>query len=149
MNRTRLISAGILLGCACLNGAAFAVLPPPSPGQAQAAAAKKAQADAQAQKEKQELIDTMDAVAARWRSRASAQGLKVNPPVAVAAPPAATTTPLTGAAPAGQPEGRMTATAQAAPIRSEKLGTAPPSEDVKKGPTKAEPAGAPPTVIKR
>jgi hypothetical protein len=32
------------------------------------------------------------------------------------------------------------------PIRSEKLGTAAPSEDVKKTPTKAEPRDAPPTV---
>ncbi|MFL6674372.1 MAG: hypothetical protein ACJ8LG_13900 [Massilia sp.] len=150
MNQTRFaISAGILMGCACLHGAALAVLPPPSPAQAQAAAAKKAKADAQAQKDKQELLDTMDSVNARWRSRAAAQGLKVNPPVAVAAQPAATATPLTGAAPAGQPDGKMTATAQAAPIRSEKLGTAPPSEDVKKAPTKPQPAGTPPTVIKR
>jgi hypothetical protein len=38
--------------------------------------------------------------------------------------------------------------ATAAPIKSEKLGTAPPSTDVKAGPTKAEPAGTPPTVQK-
>ena len=31
---------------------------------------------------------------------------------------------------------------------AEKLGTAPPSTDVKAGPTKAEPAGTPPTVQK-
>jgi hypothetical protein len=50
-----------------------------------------------------------------------------------------------GAAPAaGTPPGGQAATAL--PIRSEKLGTAPPSEDVKKTQTKAEPRGAPPTV---
>jgi hypothetical protein len=52
------------------------------------------------------------------------------------------------AAPAGQPDGKLTPAGAAAPIKSEKLGTAPPSADVKAGPTKAEPAGTPPTVQK-
>jgi colicin import membrane protein len=130
------------------SGVALAVLPPPTPAQAQAAAAKKAQADAQAQKDKAELTATMDALTARWRARAPGQGWQVHPPVAIAAPAAATATPLAGGGPAGQPDGKLGPAALAAPVRSEKLGTAPPSSDVKQGPTKAEPRGAPPTVDK-
>jgi colicin import membrane protein len=118
-------------------------LPPPSPNQAAAAAAKKAQADAQAQKEKQELLATMDAVAARWRSHAAQQGKRVAPPVPVGAQTAAVSAPATGAAPAGQPGGKLGPLAQAAPVRSEKAGTAPPSKDVTPGPSKALPPGTP------
>jgi hypothetical protein len=53
-----------------------------------------------------------------------------------------------GAAPAGQPEGKLTAAGAAAPIKSEKLGTAPPSKDVKLAPTQAQPRDAKPTVDK-
>jgi colicin import membrane protein len=124
------------LGCLLFAAAtlAHATLPPPSPAQAQAAAAKKAKADAQAAKEKEELLATMDKLAARWRSKASSQGVHTNPPVAVAAPTPAVNAPATGAAPAGQPGGTPGPAAQAAPIRSEKFGTAPPSADVKKKP---------------
>jgi colicin import membrane protein len=91
-------------------------------------------------------------VAARWRTRAGAQGWKTHAPVAIAvaapAAPAAAGAPAAGAAPAGQPEGKLTPAGAAAPIKSEKLGTAPPSTDVKAGPTKAEPRGTPPTVQK-
>jgi colicin import membrane protein len=113
---------------------AHATLPPPSPAKAQEAAAKKAQADAQAAKDKQELLASMDSITARWRSRAASQGLRANPAVPVAAPGPAVTAPATGAAPAGQPGGQQGPAVQAMPIRSEKLGTAPPSADVKKKP---------------
>jgi hypothetical protein len=125
-----------LFGCLALTAAtlAHATLPPPSPAQAQAAADKKAKADAQAAKDKEALLATMDKIASRWRSNASSKGLHTNPPVAVAAPAPAVTAPTTMAAPSGQPGGTQGPAAQAAPIRSEKLGTAPPSADVKKKP---------------
>ncbi|MBQ5962121.1 hypothetical protein KBW95_03945, partial [Massilia sp. ZL223] len=53
---------------------AWAALPPQTPAQAQAAAAKKAEADAKAAKDKEALGKSMDAVSARWRSRAAGQG---------------------------------------------------------------------------
>ncbi|MBW8896608.1 MAG: hypothetical protein JF619_00470, partial [Massilia sp.] len=117
----------------------------------EAAAAKKAAADAQAAKDKVLLDASVDAITARWRARAGAQGWKTHAPVAIAAAPAAPAAagaPTQAAAPAGQPEGKLTPAGAAAPIRSEKLGTAPPSTDVKAGPTKAEPRGTPPTVQK-
>ena len=124
MNHTHRIA---LLALMVAAGTAHGALPAPTPAQQQAAAAKKAAADAQAAKDKQELAASMDAITARWRARAASQGWKAHVPVAIAA-----------AAPA----------ASAVPIKSEKLGTAPPSADVKAGPTKAEPAGTPPTVQK-
>lgn len=132
------------LALVCATATAHAALPAPTPAQQQAAAAKKAAADAQAAKDKQELGASMDAIAARWRARAGAQGWKTHAPVAIAA----ASSPTQAAAPAGQPDGKLTAAGAAAPIKSEKLGTAPPSADVKAGPTKAEPAGTPPTVQK-
>jgi colicin import membrane protein len=134
---TRLFTAlKSTVACAAFGaaGAALAGLPPPSPAQAQAAAAKKAKAAEQAAQDKQALLASMDAIAVRWRSRAAAQGWHTNPAVAVAAPPAAVSAPTTGAGPAGQPGGQQGPAVQAAPIRSEKLGTAPPSADVKKKP---------------
>jgi hypothetical protein len=136
------------LALVCAAATAHAALPAPTPAQQEAAAAKKAAADAQAAKDKQELSASMDAIAARWRARAGAQGWKTHAPVAIAAAPAAMGAPTQAAAPAGQPDGKLTAAGAAAPIKSEKLGTAPPSTDVKAGPTKAEPAGTPPTVQK-
>jgi colicin import membrane protein len=143
MNHVNRIAALALLLCAAT---AHGALPPPTPAQQEAAAAKKAAADAQAAKDKALLAASMDAITARWRGRAAQQGWKAHAPVAVAAAaPAA----LGGAAaPAGQPEGKLTPAGAAAPIRSEKLGTAPPSADVKIGQTKAEPAGTKPTVQK-
>jgi colicin import membrane protein len=144
----RILTLALVLSAAT----AHAALPPPTPAQQEAAAAKKAAADAQAAKDKASLAASMDAIAARWRSRAGAQGWKTHAPVAIAAaaPVAAGATgaPAQAAAPAGQPEGKLTPAGAAAPIRSEKLGTAPPSTDVKAGPTKAEPRGTPPTVQK-
>jgi colicin import membrane protein len=142
---TRIAALALALSAAT----AHAALPAPTPAQQQAAAAKKAAADAQAAKDKQELATAMDAIVARWRGRAAQQGWTTHAPVAIAAAaPAAAGAPAQGAAPAGQPEGRLTPAGAAAPIRSEKLGSAPPSADVKAGPTKAEPAGTPPTVQK-
>jgi hypothetical protein len=134
------------LALALAAAAAHAALPAPTPAQQQAAAAKKAAADAQAAKDKQELAATMDAITARWRARAAAQGWKTHAPIAIAAAAGPAAAPA--AVPAGQPDGKLTAAGAAAPIKSEKLGTAPPSTDVKAGPTKAEPAGTPPTVQK-
>jgi len=146
MNTMNRIAA---LALALSAAAAHAALPPPTPAQQEAAAAKKAAADAQAAKDKALLAASMDAVTARWRARAGAQGLKMHAPVAIAAAaPAATGAPMQAAAPAGQPEGKLTPAGAAAPIKSEKLGTAAPSTDVKAGPTRAEPRGTPPTVQK-
>jgi colicin import membrane protein len=143
-----ILAAGLALAGLAASSVALAVLPPPTQAQAAAAAAKKAAADAQAQKDKAELLATMDALTSRWRARAPGQGWAVHPPVAVAAAPAAVTAPVSGAAAAGQPGGQQGPAVAVAPIRSEKLGTAPPSTDVKAAPTPALPKGAPPTVDK-
>jgi hypothetical protein len=161
----RALLAASLLAAGLLAGTANAGLPPPSPAAQQAAAAKKAEADAQAAKDKQSLAASMDAVSAHWRSQAAQKGWKTHPAVAIAAAPApgaapaagagagagaasGSTAAVMGAAPAGQPEGKLTAAGAAAPIKSEKLGTAPPSTDVKLAPTQAQPKNAPPTVQK-
>lgn len=112
-----------------------AKLPPPTAKEAQAQAEKKAKADAQAEKDKQTLLASMDALASRWRSRAAANGLKVNAPTTVVAQKAALSTPAVQSSPSGQPGGERGPVAQQAPIRSEKNGTAPPSADVKPGPS--------------
>jgi colicin import membrane protein len=141
----------LVLATGLLAGGAQAALPKPAPtpAQQQAAADKKAKADAQAAKEKESLAASMDAVASRWRSRASQQGWKTHPPVAIAAAaPAGISAPITGAAPAGQPAGQLTPAGAAAPIKSEKLGTAAPSQDVKQAPTQTQPRNAPATVQK-
>jgi hypothetical protein len=121
-------------------GLAQATLPPPTPQQAAAAAQKKAQADAQAQQDKEKLAQSMDSVAARYRARAAKEGWTTHPPVAVTAPAAALAAPATAQPPAGVPA--------TGPVRSEKLGTAPASADVKARPTQAMPRGAEPTVNK-
>jgi len=150
-------------------GVAMAALPAPSPAQAQAAAAKKAEADAKAAKEKEQLAASMDALSARWRQRAATEGYKIKPPVTVAAAPKGMpgdVTPPQAGMPAAAPINAAPGTAAAAPatgaaprsvqalnaanvpVKSEKLGTARPSEDVKKEPTRAVPKGASPTVNK-
>jgi hypothetical protein len=133
----------VRFGLAFLIGAAactaLAKLPPPTPAQAQAAAAKKAQAADQAEKDKQALATSMDAIVARWRTHAAAEGKKVNPPTPVAAPAAAIGAPATQSSPAGQPGGKLGSAAQAAPVKTEKSVTATPSEDVKKKPTGSPP----------
>jgi len=125
------LAAGLAFG-----SAAWAALPPPSPAEAQKAAAKKAEADAKAAQEKEALNASMDRISGHWRQRAAKEGWKAKPPVALAAAPAS------GAAPLSQPA----LDAAKVPVKSEKLGTARPSEDVKAGPTRSEPAGASPTV---
>lgn len=122
--------AGIAVFIASVSGIALAALPAPTPEQAKAAAAKKEQAAAQTAKEKQELTESMDKIAGRWRSRAGANGWKTHPPVPVAAAPApqASASPPAASAQQGSAAPQM-------PIRTEKAGTAPPSADVKKGPT--------------
>lgn len=136
---TRIAALALALSAAT----AHAALPPPTPAQQEAAAAKKAAADAQAAKDKALLAASIETITARWRGRAAQQGWKTHAPIAIAA-----AAPAQAAAPAGQPDGKLTAAGAAAPIKSEKLGTAPPSTDVKAGPTKAEPAGTSPTVQK-
>jgi hypothetical protein len=164
-----------LLATGLLAATAHAALPAPTPAAQQAAADKKAKADAQAAKDKESLVASMETVAGRWRARAASQGWQTHPAVAIAAPPAAAPagtpgagvgaavvpgapasaagaavgTAATGNGPAGQPNGSLTQGGSAVPIRSEKLGTAPPSEDVKKHPTRAQPAGMAPTVVKK
>jgi hypothetical protein len=130
----KLLHIGVAALMASASGIAIAKLPPPTPAQAQAAAEKKAQADAQAEKEKQELAASMDAIAARWRARAAANGWPAHPPTKVAVPVKALGAPAAQSSPSGQPGGRRGSAAIEAPIRSEKAGTAPPSEDVKKAP---------------
>jgi hypothetical protein len=155
-----------------LAGAGRAALPPPSPAQAQAAAAKKADADAKAEQEKERLAATMDRVSTRWRQRAASEGYKIVPPAVAAAAPvplvaASDVTPPEAGVPAAAPANAAPGTAAASPatgaaprsvhalrsaavpVKSEKLGTARPSEDVKRGPTPTLPAGAAPTVNKK
>lgn len=134
-----LLKTTIALLLLAIPAVAVAKLPPPTPAQAQVAAEKKALAQAQADKEKQALAASMDALSARWRSRAATEGWAVKPAVSVAAPLPALMQPATQAGPAGQPGGVMGQAAQAAPIKSEKSGTAVPSEDVKKRPTPSMP----------
>jgi len=168
-NLKRLLTLNFVAGLA-LAGAALAALPPPSPAQAQAAAAKKAEADARAAQEKERLAASMDNVSAHWRQRAASEGYKIVPPptLASAAPAplaaASDVTPPAAGIPAPAPANAAPGTAAAAPatgaaprsvhalrsamvpIKSEKLGTARPSEDVKRAPTQSLPRGAAPTV---
>jgi hypothetical protein len=214
-NTRSTVAALVLLGSA---GAALAALPVPAltPAQQEAAAAKKAAAAAQAAQEKEKLAASVDALSARWRSRAASKGWATHAPVAIAAAPApgapapgapaagtaAPGTPATAAvAPGAPPSGAVPAAVQTTgvattglpmpgvaphttgvsantitgtpagnaaaspgngaaprspqalqsanvPIKSEKLGTATPSADVKKAPTKAVPKGASPAVDK-
>jgi hypothetical protein len=215
--RTRsAIAALVLMGSA---GAALAALPvpAPTPAQQEAAAAKKAAAAAQAAQEKEKLGASVDALSARWRSRAASKGWAMHAPVTVAAAPAPgaaapgapavgapgapgapatapavpvvppsgavpaavqttgvaiTGTPMPGVAPratgvsantiTGTPAGNAAASpgngaaprsrqaleSANVPIKSEKLGTATPSADIKNAPTKSVPKGASPAVDK-
>jgi len=150
-----------------LAGPAWAV-PPPSP--AAAAAAKKAQADAKAAMEKEALNAAMERIAVYWRQRAAQENWTIKPPPPVTGPTgiAASDPPAASAGvPAPAPAGAAPGTAGAAPataaaplsaralhaanvpVKSEKLGTARPSEDVKQRPTPTLPAGAAPTVNKK
>ncbi|HWP18955.1 MAG TPA: hypothetical protein VNO84_07490 [Burkholderiaceae bacterium] len=110
-----------------------ATAPAPAPAPAASAAAPPAPADtqqSQAEREKQQLVAAMDRVAARWRERAASEGWQAHPPVPVAGVAGITASQKQSSA-SGQPGGRLGPAAAAAPVRSEKHGTAPPSEDVK------------------
>jgi hypothetical protein len=168
----RAMATLLLVGGLGLAANALAALPAPSPAQAQAAAAKKADADAKAAQEKERLAASMDRVSAHWRQRAASEGYRiVPPPVAAAAPvplvAASDVTPPAAGVPAAAPANAAPGTAAASPatgaaprsvqalrsaavpVKSEKLGTARPSEDVKRGPTPTLPPGAAPTVNKK
>lgn len=158
-----------LLACAT---PAWAGLPKPvlTPAQQEAAALKKAEADAKLAKDKAALSASMDALSTRWRSQAPSKGWRVNPPVAIAAAPAAApgapagVTPPSAGMPAAAPSTAAPGTAAAAPatgaaplsrqalnaanvpIKSEKLGNVAPSEDVKKQQTRSVPRGVGPAV---
>jgi len=165
MHAVLALALGAGLGCA-----SWAALPPPSPAQAQAAAAKKAEADAKAARDKEALAAAMDRISGQWRQRAAQEGWTIKPPPPVTGPtgvaasdptpasagvpapaPAGGTPGTSGAAPAtaAAPLGARALHAATVPVKSEKLGTARPSEDVKQGPTRAEPAGTSPTVNKK
>ncbi len=166
MTTKTMMLAAALLATASASLPAWAALPAPTPAQQQAADAKKAQAAAQAAKDKESLAASMDAVSSRWRGRAAQQGWKTHPPVAIAAAAPAPAAPgvatpgvatpagasaggiVTGAGAGGQQAGQMPASPANPIVKSEKWGTAPPSEDQKAGPTKAVPHGAEPTVQK-
>jgi hypothetical protein len=94
--------------------------PAPAGGAASAPPAADAPALTDAQKAQAALDAAMDAVAARWRSRAAAQGRATRAPTPVDGTGGIQASAVPTAAP--QP---------AQDIRSEKLGTAPPSADVK------------------
>jgi hypothetical protein len=105
-------------GAAAPTGPASAAGAPASAALAPASAAS-APAMSDAQRQQMQLVASMDTVAARWRARAAAQGWPVHPPTPVESAggiQASATPPATGAQ---------------APIKSEKLGTAAPSADVK------------------
>jgi len=168
------VNAALL--AALLGTSAWAALPKPvlTPEQAQAAAVKKADADAKAAKEKEQLAASMDAVSARWRAQAPSHGWKINPPTAIAQAPApgavapgvaaSGVTPPNAGVPAAAPANAAPGTAAAAPgrgaaplspqalqsanvpVKSEKLGTAAPSKDIKTRPTQSVPKGASPAV---
>jgi hypothetical protein len=144
----RLLRIGVitLSGTVCAYAAAQQAAPQPtqqaapqpaqqaatkSAQQDEAAAKKKADAAAKAEKEKKELAASMEKVASRWRERAEANGWQTHSPTPV--------DPIPGfeasakqSGPSGQPGGQLGKAAAAAEIRSEKIGTAPLSEDVKK-----------------
>jgi len=128
---------------------------------AQAAAAKKAEADARAAKEKEALNAGMERIAVYWRQRAAQEDWRIKPPPPVTGPtgiaasdppspsarlPAGAGSAAAAPATAAAPLSARALHAANVPVKSEKLGTARPSEDVKAGPTRSEPAGTPPTV---
>jgi colicin import membrane protein len=101
------------------------------------ASAASTPAVSDAERQQRSLAAAMDVVAAHWRARAGQQGWAVHAatPIESIAGFAASATQT---APTGQPQGTLTAPSAQMPIRSEKLGTAPPSGDVKTA-TKPQP----------
>jgi hypothetical protein len=101
--------------------------PPTRPQGESAGAAPAAQTDAErkaaeAKREKEELTASMDDVTRRWRADAAKNNWPTHPPTAVAA--------VAGIGASNAQEQNRNATPP--PVRSEKHGDAPPSEDVKK-----------------
>lgn len=101
------------------TSAAAPAAPGPSPAP-QASAAQ--QAAARAQEEKQALAASMDEVTRRWRADAAKNGWQAHPPTAIEA--------VAGISASNAQD--HTRASMPPPVRSEKEGTAPPSEDVKK-----------------
>lgn len=126
----RSMTLAVAVGLAGLSGTAMAALAKPTEAEAKAAAEKKAKADARSQQEKKELAASMQGVADRWRKNASEKGWTMHPPVPVDAV-AGINAEAAMNKPSGQPGGQLGEAAKNAEIRSEKLGTAPASEDVK------------------
>lgn len=128
--RIKGVTLAVAFALAGLSGGAMAALAKPTEAEAKAAAEKKAKADARSQLEKKELAASMQAVADRWRTRASEKGWTMHPPVPVDAV-AGISAEAAMNRPSGQPGGQLGEAAANAEIRSEKRGTAPASEDVK------------------
>lgn len=109
---------------------------PPSAGTAASASAPQSEADrkaaeaARAEREKQQLAAAMDRIAERWQQQAAGAGRKAAAPTPVDAQQGFEQSERQSS-PSGQPEGELSPRAAEHPIRSEKRGTAPPSEDVK------------------
>ena len=101
--------------------------PPTRPHGESAGAAPAVQSDAErkaaeAKREKEELAASMDDVARRWRADAAKNNWPTHPPTPVAA--------VAGISASNAQE--QTRNSTPPPVRSEKHGDAPPSEDVKK-----------------
>lgn len=113
-------------------GSTSAAAPGTASAAAPAAPASAAAAPNPTQRAEVALAESIDAVARRWRTRAAEQGWPMYPPTPVnPLPSIKSEASLTGSAPSGQPDGRLTAPGAAAPKTSEKHGTAAPSPDVK------------------
>lgn len=134
----RSLAAAAALSFAALPGPAVAALAAPTEAEAKAAAEKKAKADAKAATEKKQLAASMEAVAQRWRTTATERGWTVHSPTPIDAV-AGISAEAALDKPSGQPGGKLGEDAAKAPVRSEKLGTAPDSQDVKPA---AKPEGA-------
>lgn len=141
-----LIPAALLAALGLAGAPARAALPAPTPAQQASAAEAAAKAASAAALDKQRLDASMDQVAQRWRERASQQGWRVNAPVPTSVvagsaggageavrPGQGNAHSAPGLPGSGAAAGATGAAASAPPlpIRSEKLGTAPPSSDVK------------------
>lgn len=121
----------LLATVAAVDAQAVLAKPALTAAQQQAAEQKKRDAAAQAEQEKQKLAAAMDGMAERWRTRAKANGWTVYPPVAIAAPAGAAPAPSPSSTSQASPAAGQGALPPQGPIRSEKFGTAPASEDIK------------------
>src|SRR5690606_19452627 len=68
----------LIIAALLLPPIALAALPEPTPEQQRAAAEKKAQAGQQAERDKQALLEKMNQLAERWRTRAGESGWKTH-----------------------------------------------------------------------